>query len=582
MPNDRRIPTVASPDVVSTVIKVNGTEIPQTFNVISTNVFWECNRIPTATLVLSDGDPAAEDFPASNDELFTPGNDIDIDLGYHSDVTNVFKGVIITQSINIRPNGGATLTLECKSKFVKMTIGKHSRYFYDSTDSDVFESLIGEYGLSANAATTAVAHQRLVQYDCTDWDFILSRAEKNGLLCIAEDDKLTIEPPDVGQEPVLNLIYGATILSFDAEIDSRYQPKAVKSKAWDAAKQEVVEVEAEAPETTDTGNLSPEALAEISSPEAFVLPSGIQATEDELKAWAEGFWLKQRLAKVRGNVSCQGVEAVKPGSVIELSGLGERFSGKVYVSGIRHRVADGNWITDAQFGLHPDWFTETYHVHTLPAAGLHPAIGGLQIGIVSKLEEDPDGEDRIQLRLPIIDPEEEGVWARLATLDAGENRGSVFRPEIGDEVVVGFLNDDPREAIVLGMLHSSAKPAPVAASDDNHEKGFVTRSEMKLLFNDDEKSITIETPNGNSILLSDQDGTIKLEDENGNKIVMDSEGITIESAQKIILKATADLEAEGVNINVKANAQLKAEGSAGAEVSSGGITTVKGSMVQIN
>ena len=115
----------------------------------------------------------------------------------------------------------------------------------------------------------------------------------------------------------------------------------------------------------------------------------------------------------------------------------------------------------------------------------------------------PNGENRILVRLPIIDNAAPGIWARVATLDAGENRGSFFLPELDDEVIVGFLNDDPRDAVVLGMLNSSAKPAPITAQDANHEKGFVTRSGMRVHFNDDTKTITIDTPAGNSIKLDE-------------------------------------------------------------------------------
>jgi uncharacterized protein involved in type VI secretion and phage assembly len=48
---------------------------------------------------------------------------------------------------------------------------------------------------------------------------------------------------------------------------------------------------------------------------------------------------------------------------------------------------------------------------------------------VTKLEADPDGEDRIQVRLPILDAQADGIWARVSSLDAGENRGFFFRPE---------------------------------------------------------------------------------------------------------------------------------------------------------
>jgi uncharacterized protein involved in type VI secretion and phage assembly len=198
------------------------------------------------------------------------------------------------------------------------------------------------------------------------------------------------------------------------------------------------------------------------------------------------------------------------------------------------------------------------------------------------LQDDPGGEHRIQVRMPVVDPQAEGVWARVASLDAGQDRGAFFRPEIGDEVVLGFLNDDPRDPVVLGMLNSSAKPAPLTATDENHEKGFITRSGMKLLFDDEKVSVGVQTPGGQSITLSDEEGTIILKDQHGNSITMNSEGMTIESAGKLEIKAGSDLNLEGTNTGFKASSQFKAEGSSGAELTSGGTVVVKGSVVQIN
>jgi uncharacterized protein involved in type VI secretion and phage assembly len=148
--------------------------------------------------------------------------------------------------------------------------------------------------------------------------------------------------------------------------------------------------------------------------------------------------------------------------------------------------------------------------------------------------------------------------------------------------VVGFLNEDPRDAVILGMVNSSSKPAPLPGSDDNHEKGFVTRSGMKMIFNDDKVSFTLETPGGNKLTVSDDEGSIVLEDQNGNKIEMTSDGITLDSAKDIILKAAGDVKVDGVNVEIKASAEMKAEGSAGTELSSSATTKVKGSLVQIN
>ena len=269
-----------------------------------------------------------------------------------------------------------------------------------------------------------------------------------------------------------------------------------------------------------------------------------------------------------------------PGMVIEITGIGERFEGKQYVSGVRQAMSKGNWETDVQFGLSSELFAETCNLRPVPASGLLPAVSGLQMGIVTALQDDPDGEDRIKVRLPLISADEEGIWARLATLDAGNQRGTFFRPEIKDEVVVGFLNDDPRHPIVVGMCHSSAKPAPEPAKDDNHRKGYVSREKMKLTFDDEKKIIVLETPGGNKLTLSDEDKRITLQDQNGNKITLDDSGIKIESSKDLVLKAAKDIKLEGANIDLKAQTGFKAAGNASAEVS-GASTTIKGSATTV-
>jgi uncharacterized protein involved in type VI secretion and phage assembly len=149
-------------------------------------------------------------------------------------------------------------------------------------------------------------------------------------------------------------------------------------------------------------------------------------------------------------------------------------------------------------------------------------------------------------------------------------------------VILGFINEDPNDAIVLGMLHSSTKEAPIKASDDNHEKGFITRSDMRIFFDDDKKSIKISTPVGKIISMDEDAKNIVIEDDHSNKITMDSSGIVLESPGNIELKASKDVNIEGININIKASAQFKAEGSAGAEVSTSAVAVLKGSLVQIN
>ncbi len=581
MNNSGVIQTSKSPDLVTYKVLTEGQELSNVYQVKSILVKKEVNRIPIAQIVLVDGEASEREFKLSNEDVLIPGKKIEITVGYHSDEETIFKGIIIKHNLKIRSKA-THLIIECKDEAVKMTIGKKSTYFYESKDSEIFEELLGNYSLDKDVEATNYAHPELIQYNASDWDFMVARAEANGKLCFIDDGKVTIAAPDVSQSEVETITFGASMLDFDAEIDARHQVKKVSSYGWNHADQELLEIDGKDPSISLNGNISTSDLQDIIGLETMELRHGGAVTDTELQDWADAKWLFQQLSKIRGRVKFQGISSVKPNTILKLEGVGDRFNGNVYVTGVSHTISEGNWSINAQFGLNPEWFSETFDIHAKPASGLLPAIAGLQIGIVSQLEEDPDGEERILVQIPIINNEEQGIWCRVSSLDAGENRGTFFRPEIGDEVIIGFINEDPNDAVVLGMLHSSAKPAPITASDDNHEKGFITRSEMKVVFDDDKKSINISTPAGKLIALDEDAGTIVIEDDNSNVITIDSDGISMESAGDIAIKASGDVTIEGTNVEITANAEFKAEGSAGAEVSTSAIAVLKGSLVQIN
>lgn len=581
MNNSRTIDTAQSSDLVTTKILVAGEELSATYQVQSIVIAKELNRIPYAQLVIFDGDAATQDFPLSNQDLLIPGKDIEIKTGYHNDVETLFKGKIIKHSIKIRESVSA-LYLECKDVAVNMTIGRKSAFYYDLKDSDIWEEIATKYELDIEVQPTSITHKELVHYHSSDWDFIMTRAQANGCVCTIDDGKLYIKKPDINQEPVETVAYGATLLDFDGEIDARNQFKKITAYSWNAIEQQLLEIESNDPQISLNGNLSTQDLAQVTALDNLELKHGGNLTDIALQEWGDAKNLFQQLARTRGRIKFQGIPDVKPDTILNLQGVGDRFNGKVYITAVQHEIAEGNWVVNAQFGLNPQWFSETYEVNDSAAAGLLPAINGLQVGIVSQLEDDPDGEDRILIKIPIVNKEEQGIWARIATLDAGNNRGSFFRPEIEDEVIVGFINDDPNQAVVLGMLNSSLKPAPMAARDDNHEKGFVTRSGLKILFDDDKSSCTLITPAERVIKLDDDAGEIIVDDMGNSTITLNESGILMESQKDINLKSNGDINLEGTNVNIKAQAQFKAEGTGGAEVSTSSVAVLKGSIVQIN
>ncbi|MFN6570936.1 type VI secretion system tip protein VgrG [Dendronalium sp. ChiSLP03b] len=590
--SDRIIPTNSTSDVVTYKLLSDGQDITNNYAVLSLTVNRVVNRVPTARIVLRDGDAAQETFASSEGPDLIPGKELEISIGYDGIDRLVFKGLIVKHALKAGANGSSMLILDCKDAATKLTVGRHSRYFSDIKDSDAIAEIIGSYsGLSGvEIADTKIKYPEIVQYYATDWDFILSRAEMNGQIILVENGKFKVKPPTTKGNPLIALTYGTNLLEFEAEMDARSQYKAVKAQAWSYADQALLEVEGKEPTLNEQGNLSGQQLAGVIALQAWELRHSGWLQDQELQAWADAQLLKSRLSKIQGRVKTRGYPDARPDALIKLEGVGKRFNGLAYVSGIRHELIDGAWFTHMQLGLGSQWFYQEAEIVDRPASGMLPGVNGLQIGVVVQLQGDPNSEDRILVKVPTLNPKAEGIWTRIATLDAGNNRGSYFRPEIGDEVVLGFLNDDPRDPIVLGMLNSSAKPAPLPTADTNHHKGFFTRSQIKVTFDDENKAIALETPGGNKIIISDADKGITLADQNGNILTMNDSGInikspkdiTLEATGKLTLKASQDTNIEGLNVNAKASAQFKAQGSTGAEVSTSAIAILKGSLVQIN
>lgn len=526
-------------DIVNVKIFVNGDALSKEALLMQVTVIKSFNKISSAKIVFLDGSASERDFMLSNDDKFKPGNAIKIQLGYHDDADTVFEGIIIKHSIKIRQQAPSLLMIEAKDKAVKLTIARKSIYHINKTDSEVITDLADDF--NKEIESTTFTHKQLVQFDATDWDFILTRAEANGMLVLTDDNKLIVKRPATDGSPVLTATYGDNIFEFEAEMDARKQVKQITSYSWDYTSQEIEESDPGDASLSENGNISSDDLGTVLNAEIKLNHSG-NLTEAQLQDWSDAYAMRKHLLKIAGRVRIQGKASVKPGSIIALAGVGDRFNGNAFVTGVLHHY-EGNWKTDIQFGWSDDWFYKKEDVMNKPAAGLLPGINGLQIGVVLDVDDTEDGgQYRIKVHVPIITSGNEGIWARVATLDAGHNRGVYFRPQTGDEVVLGFLNDDPREAIVLGYLHSNdSKPSPLPEEEGLLQYGFVTKEGMKLIFDDTNKRISLvaTTPTGEkSIIMNDDSGAFIMEDENGNTIKMDMSGITIQSSKNVTIKGS--------------------------------------------
>lgn len=583
---------------VSYTIHCDGEELPTTVQIISIEIEQAINRIPVATIVIMDGDMAEQEFPLSDSAQFIPGTKIEINLGYDKVTQPVFTGYVIKHSIKINGQSGSHLIVECKDAAIAMTVGRKNANYLDKTDSDIIKALLGNYSLEPTVSATSITHKELVQFYCSDWDFMLVRAEVNGMVVITGSGAVTVEEPKVSAAPVLTVTYGQDLIRFNADLDARHQYKSVMSNAWDLSKHEIQKSSVASLTLNEQGNIDSATLADTIGLDNFRLQTPVPMDTAFLKVWANAQQTKSGLARIRGSVSFQGNALPTPGKLIELAGVGERFNGNVYISEVNHLVVDGDWTTTVNFGLAPNWFAEVNAVDAPLASAVNTAAGGLHIGVVMKLDADPESQYRIQVSIPAMSATQDGFWARIANFYSSNSFGAFFLPEIGDEVVLGFFNDDPSHPVILGSLYSSKNVPAYTPEAKNNTKAIVTRTKMKMEFDEDKKVITIVTPGENKIVISDDGKSILLQDQNSNKVTLDSAGITLDSPKDITLKAQGkivmnaannieataqmDIKQTGLNITSTANVGFTAKGSATAEVSASGTTTIKGAMVMIN
>jgi uncharacterized protein involved in type VI secretion and phage assembly len=159
--------------------------------------------------------------------------------------------------------------------------------------------------------------------------------------------------------------------------------------------------------------------------------------------------------------------------------------------------------------------------------------------------KDPDGQGRVRVTLPWC-PDSAGArydaWARIATMFAGNNRGSWFIPDVGDEVLVAFEHGDPARPYVLGGLWNGSDDPPqrMDGSGSNNKKVNRSRNGVKVTLDDQQgqETLILETPGGQKVTLKDGPGTVTIEDSNGNSAKLEAAGITVTAAAKVTVNAS--------------------------------------------
>lgn len=589
--------------ILTIEVLINGNPIADTVEVIEVSISSEVNRIPTAMIVLDDGGPIGlvnDPFSNSQGSDFIPGNDIEIKLGYSSTNATAFKGIIVSQSLAVK-NSTSRLTVICKDKAVKMTKGRYNAIFQQGKDSDAITSIVGNYsGLSVTVDATTPQIPVLMQYNCSDWDFILTRAETNNMAVIVSQNTISVKKYDFSASPAFEINCSQYVLDIDLKLDSEDISAGFDLYSWDDSQQAANSSTASLSDSLGQGDMTASTLSGALNDRNAEYFSSTMMPSDQLTVWGESLVNKAVLSKIQGKISVPGTTSLNAGDLVAISNFSSRFNGNAYISKVSHFLSEGTWITTVHVGRSPRWHASLPDVEDMNASGLIPAVKGVQIGVVKQIDQDPDGDYRVLVTLPVFTGtgQADGVWARLAFQYASGNAGFFFYPEIGDEVLLAFLNNDPRYPVITGALYSTKNTPKLTPESTNQFKAIFSKQGIKIQFDDTDKILIIDTPGGNSFTLDDKNKNIILKDQNGNTVTLENSGITLDSAKDITLtaknnisltatsgitlKANQDVKVDGLNVQLNAQVGFTGKGNATAEVSASGQTTVKGAMVMIN
>ncbi|MEQ3656384.1 MAG: type VI secretion system tip protein VgrG [Dokdonia sp.] len=591
-----------SDELIDFDITLDGSKIKDEIEVLDIAVDMEINQITTATITIQDGGAIGAPnvtFTNSEGASFVPGVAIEIKLGYGGKRKSVFKGVITAQRIRVK-NETSQLLISCKDETFQMRQGRFNSFYQDKKDSVTFKTIATKYGVATKIDTTTLEMPAMTQINCTDWDFILMRAAANNMMVITDKNTLIVKKIDLGETPKFEINASQYVIDIDINLNSEQLVTDIDLTAWNSKAQAETTTTLKLQDTLKQGNLSAEKLAQDVKGQTTSFYASSELQKDELNILGESINSMRVLSKVEGKMTVPGTTSILAGDIIALSGLSTRFNGSAFISRVQHRLEDGTWLTTLYLGMSEKLGGNITHNPTNTSAKLIPPSTGLHIATVKQIHDDPDNDFRVLVTLSAFKGEgqTEGIWARMALPYASKEVGFFFYPEVGDEVLVTFINNDPRFPVVTGALYSQNNKPKEVADEKNQFKSIFSKSGIQIRFDDEDKILHIATPEGHSITLDDKDKALTIVDLNKNQFIMNESGIemkspkdinikadggiTLEAAANIELKATGDLSGDGMNVALSAQTGFTGKGNASAELSASGQTTVKGAMVMIN
>jgi phage protein D len=393
----------------------------------------------------------AATFPKGSgidDHPFEVGSHLEIKLGAREELTTttLFEGDIVSLDVDFGPGSVELLVRGFDASHV-LQRSRRVRTFQNQTARYIVEKILGDTDLDWETDASGDPYEFIQQDNETDWDFIWRLAERIGFEFVVQDGTAQFRRQTNDRHPV-QLEWPKKLHSFSPRVTAIQQVKEVTLAAHDPKTKDTIDATAGDPHQLAKIGIERQTISQAFDGASLHIATAPVASHAEGQAVAQALLDKLANAYVAAEGMCDGNPQIKAGNAIEVTGVGEKFSGTYRISAATHVLRGGNRY-ETRFA--------TEAAHTLlgnlsPQGPARPQFGAqLVLGVVTN-NQDPDDMGRVRVRYPALGPDAEGAWARVVTPSAGEARGLLMLPVVGEEVLIGFEHDDTTRPYVLGSL----------------------------------------------------------------------------------------------------------------------------------
>ena len=418
--------------------------------------------------------------------------------------TPIFIGVVTNVQLHREGSDFGCIIVSGYSATYRMETAHSCFSWNDRTIGDVVKKLCeqAKVQLELNPAFKETK-DFICQYEESDFDFIRRLAHQYQEWMYFDGTKLIFGKPRKLADPI-RLEYGTTLSSLDIGLQTLARSEQVFSY-HSGADREMQRMTPDLAYGHDklAGEAFRASLGMFSKPaRQHALPR--ISNETELVNYM-GRKQAAETAETHYITAESQVPTLRVGSVISLyssflervGNLSEESLGNFIIIEITHEVSQGSYYKN-RFKAIPAT------IKALPSPKVRMPLAETQMATVLS-NADPEGKGRVRVRMNWQTDGMQTGWVRVMTPDGGSssdvksNRGFVFIPEVGDQVLLGFRHGDPARPYVMGSLFNGTTGG--GGLEGNHMKSLTTRSGHTIKLNDSLSSlgITIKDIKGNSI-----------------------------------------------------------------------------------